>query len=43
VLDDELANALKEMVRDIALIEPDPRHWGGCVTYLLVQMAGEAG
>jgi hypothetical protein len=26
---DELADALEEMPRDIALIEPEPRDWGG--------------
>lgn len=30
------------MARDIALIEPDPRDWGGWVIYLLKQMEEEA-
>jgi hypothetical protein len=36
--EDELADALEEMARDIALIEPDPRDWAGWVVYLLEQM-----
>lgn len=36
--EDELADALEEMERDIALIEPDPRNWGGWVIYLSEQM-----
>jgi hypothetical protein len=40
--DDELADALEEMARDIALIEPDPRDWGEWVQYLLEQMEVEA-
>lgn len=28
--EDELADALDEMARDIALIEPDPKDWAGC-------------
>jgi hypothetical protein len=40
--EDELADALDEMARDIALIEPDPKDWGWWVTYLLEQMEGEA-
>ena len=27
--EDELADALEEMARDIALIEPDPQDWAG--------------
>jgi hypothetical protein len=27
--EDELADPLEDMARDIALIEPDPRDWGG--------------
>jgi hypothetical protein len=38
---DELADALDEMARDIALIEPDPEDWGGWVIYLLEQMEME--
>ncbi|MHA2402320.1 MAG: hypothetical protein ACXADH_04950 [Candidatus Kariarchaeaceae archaeon] len=40
--EDELADALEELARDIALIEPDPRDWGGWVIYLLEQMEVEA-
>ena len=40
--EDELADALGEMARDIALIEPDPKDWGWWVTYLLEQLEGEA-
>ena len=36
--EDELADALEELARDIALIEPDPKDWGGWVVYLLEQM-----
>jgi hypothetical protein len=38
----ELQDALDEMARDIALIEPDPEDWGGWVTYLLEQLEAEA-
>jgi hypothetical protein len=40
--EDELADALEEIARDIALIEPDPEDWGGWVMYLLEQMEAEA-
>lgn len=40
--EDELADALGDMVQDIALIEPDPMDWSGWVTYLLEQMEAEA-
>ena len=40
--EDELADALEEMARDIALIEPDPEDWAGRVKYLLEQMEAEA-
>ena len=40
--EDELADALDEMARDIALIEPNPLDWAGWVSYLLEQMEGEA-
>jgi hypothetical protein len=40
--EDELADALDEMARDIALIEPDPQDWGWYVTYLLEKMEEEA-
>jgi predicted hydrolase (HD superfamily) len=39
---DELADALDELARDIALIEPDPKDWGWYVTYLLEKMEEEA-
>ena len=40
--EEELADALDEMARDIALIEPDPVDWAGWVVYLLEQMEAEA-
>ena len=40
--EDELADALDEMARDIALIEPNPVDWGGWVPYLLEHMEAEA-
>ncbi len=40
--EDELADALGDMARDIALIEPDPQDWGGWVIFLLEKMEGEA-
>ena len=33
--EDDLKDALEELARDIALIEPDPRDWGGWVTNIL--------
>ena len=36
--EDELADALEEMARDIALIELDPRDWAGWVISLIEQM-----
>ncbi|MGB5843574.1 MAG: hypothetical protein WBG94_03935 [Anaerolineales bacterium] len=38
----ELQDALDEMARDIALIEPNPEDWGWYVTYLLEKMEEEA-
>ena len=38
----ELQDAIDEMARDIALIEPDPQDWGWWVNYLLEQMEAEA-
>ena len=32
---DELADVLDEMARDIALIEPNPADWGWWLAYLL--------
>jgi hypothetical protein len=40
--EDELADALEEMARDIALIEPEPEDWGGSLVHLLEQMDGGA-
>jgi hypothetical protein len=40
--EDELADALDEMARDIALIEPNPVDWGGWVSYLLEQLEAKA-
>jgi len=40
--ENELADALEKMARDIALIEPDPQEWGGWVVYMLEQMKAEA-
>jgi hypothetical protein len=40
--EDELADALEDMARDIALIEPDPKDWGGWVNYLLESLQTEA-
>jgi hypothetical protein len=40
--EDELADALDEMARDIALIEPNPVDWGGWVSYLLEQFEAKA-
>jgi hypothetical protein len=34
----ELQDALDEMSRDIALIEPDPKDWGWWVIYLQGQI-----
>ena len=33
--EDELADALEEMARDIALIDPNHRDWGGWVSNIL--------
>lgn len=33
---------LEDMARDIALIEPEPKDWGGWVSYMLEQLEGEA-
>ncbi len=40
--EDELADVLDEMARDIALIEPNPADWGWWLAYLLEQMEEEA-
>jgi hypothetical protein len=36
--EDELADALKDMARDIALIEPNPVDWGWWVMYFIDQL-----
>ena len=36
--EDALQEALGEMARDMAIIEPDPVDWGWWVTYLLEQL-----
>jgi hypothetical protein len=38
----ELQDALDEMARDIALIEPNPEDWGGWMQYFLEQMEEES-
>jgi hypothetical protein len=38
----ELQDALDEMARDIALIEPDPQDWAGWVIYFIDQLEGES-
>ena len=40
--EDELADALEDIARDIALIEPDPRDWAGWVMYFVDQLEEEA-
>jgi hypothetical protein len=40
--EDELADALDDMARDIALIEPNPADWGWWLAYILEQMEEEA-
>ena len=40
--EDELADALGDMARDIALIEPNPGDWGGWGFYVLKQMVVKA-
>jgi hypothetical protein len=40
--EDDLQDALDDMARDIALIEPDASDWGWWVTYLLEKMEVEA-
>ena len=39
--EDAVQNALEEMARDIALIEPDPQDWGWWVAYLLEKLEEE--
>ena len=40
--EDAVKNALDEIARDIAIIEPDPEDWGWWVTHLLEQLEEEA-
>jgi hypothetical protein len=40
--EDELSDALEGMARDIALIEPDPKDWGGWVMLLIDNLESEA-
>ena len=40
--EDEIQDALDEMARDIALIEPNPQDWEWWVSYLLEQMEMQA-
>jgi hypothetical protein len=40
--EDELADVLDEMARDIALIEPNPADWGWWVAYLFKRMEEKA-
>ena len=40
--EDELADALEEMARDIALIEPDPVDWAGWLVYLFEQIKSDS-
>ena len=39
--EDELADALGDMARDIALIESNSVDWGGWLNYLMVQLEVE--
>jgi hypothetical protein len=36
--EEELADALEEIARDIAIIEPDPSDWASWVMYLVDQL-----
>ena len=40
--EDELSDALEEIARDIALIEPDPQDWGGWVMLFIDQLEDES-
>lgn len=40
--EDAVQNALEELARDIAIIEPDPKDWGWWVGYLVEQLESEA-
>lgn len=40
--EDAVQNAIEEIARDIALIEPDPEDWGWWVTYLLEELETQA-
>ena len=39
--EDDLQEALDDMARDIALIEPDPQYWGWWLSNLMEQLEGE--
>ena len=40
--EDRVQDALDEIARDIAIIEPDPQDWTGWVNYLLESLQTEA-
>ena len=40
--EDAVQNAIEELARDIAIIEPDPYDWGWWVNYLLESLQTEA-
>ena len=40
--EDRVQEAVDEIARDIAIIEPDPEDWGWWVSYLLEKMDEEA-
>jgi hypothetical protein len=40
--EEELADALEEMARDLAIIEPDPFDWASWVVYFIDQLEKEA-
>ena len=40
--ENDLQEAIDEMARDIAILEPNPIDWGGWVSYMLEQLEGEA-
>ena len=40
--EDRIQDAIEEIARDIAIIEPDPQDWTGWVNYLLESLQTEA-
>ena len=40
--EDRIQDAIEEIARDIAIIEPDPQDWGWWVNYLLESLQTEA-